>query len=33
VSIAVARFCGFNKPRFGGLVYCMDCQKKVPKAG
>jgi hypothetical protein len=33
VSNAVARFCLFNKPRFGGLVYCMDCQKKVPKAG
>ena len=33
VSNAVARFCWFNKPRFGGLVYCMDCQKKVPKAG
>jgi hypothetical protein len=33
VSNAVARFCWFNKARFGGLVYCMDCQKKVPKAG
>jgi hypothetical protein len=31
VSNAVARFCGVNKPRFGGLVYCMDCQKRVPK--
>jgi len=33
VSYSVAKFCWFNKPRFGGLVYCMDCQKKVPKAG
>jgi hypothetical protein len=33
VSYSVARFCWFNKPRFGGQVYCMDCQKKVPKAG
>jgi hypothetical protein len=33
VSYSVARFCWFNKPRFGGLVYCMDCQKKVPKVG
>jgi hypothetical protein len=33
VSFSVARFCWFNKPRFGGLVYCMDCQTKVPKAG
>jgi hypothetical protein len=32
VSYSVAKFCWFNKPRFGGLVYCMDCQKKVPKA-
>jgi hypothetical protein len=30
VSYSVAKFCWFNKPRFGGLVYCMDCQKKVP---
>jgi hypothetical protein len=33
VSYSVAKFCWVNKPRFGGLVYCMDCQKKVPKAG
>jgi hypothetical protein len=31
VSNAVAKFCWCNKPRFGGLVYCMDCQKNVPK--
>ena len=31
VSVAhnVARFCWFNKPKFGGNVYCMDCQKNV----
>jgi hypothetical protein len=33
VSHVVARFCWFNKPRFGGRVYCRDCQTKVPKAG
>jgi hypothetical protein len=33
VSYSVAKFCWFNKPRFGGLVYCMECQKKVPKPG
>jgi hypothetical protein len=27
-----AKFCWFNKPRFGGLVYRMDCQTKVLKA-
>jgi len=29
VSYAVAKFCWFNKPKFGGKVYCMDCQKTV----
>lgn len=29
VSYSVARFCWFNKPRFGGEIYCMDCQKSV----
>lgn len=33
VSYSVAKFCWFNKPRFGGKVYCMDCQKTVPAAG
>lgn len=33
VSYSVAKFCWFNKPRFGGLVYCMDCQKNLPKPG
>jgi hypothetical protein len=33
VSYSVAKFCRFNNPRFGGSVYCMDCQKKVPKPG
>jgi hypothetical protein len=31
VSYSVAKFCWFNKSRFGGVVYCMDCQKHVPK--
>lgn len=31
VTYNVAKFCWFNKPRFGGNVYCMDCQKAVPK--
>lgn len=29
VPYAVAKFCWFNKPKFGGNVYCMECQKKV----
>lgn len=29
----VAKFCWFNKPRFGGKVYCMDCQKSVQASG
>jgi len=29
VSYAVAKFCWFNKPKFGGNVYCMDRQKAV----
>jgi hypothetical protein len=29
VNYSVAKFCWFNKPRFGGNIYCMDCQKKV----
>lgn len=24
----VAKFCWFNKPRFGGNIYCMRCQKE-----
>ncbi len=32
VAYNVAKFCWFNKPRFGGNVYCMDCQKAVPKS-
>jgi hypothetical protein len=31
VAYNVAKFCWFNKARFGGNVYCMDCQKIVPK--
>lgn len=29
VAFNVARFCWFNKTRFGGNVYCMECQKTV----
>lgn len=29
VSYNVAKFCWNNKGRFGGNVYCMDCQKNV----
>jgi hypothetical protein len=29
VAFNVARFCWFNKTRFGGSVYCMECQKTV----
>ncbi|MBS4097174.1 MAG: NERD domain-containing protein [Sulfuricella sp.] len=29
VSYTVAKFCWFNKGRFGGDVFCMDCQKAV----
>ncbi len=32
VSYTVARFCWFNKPRFGGRILCMDCQKREPSA-
>lgn len=30
VGYNVAKFCWFNKPRFGGKIFCMDCQKAVP---
>ena len=29
VGYNVAKFCWFNKPKFGGNIYCMDCQKTV----
>lgn len=29
VAYNVAKFCWFNKPKFGGKIYCVDCQKKV----
>jgi len=29
VGYNVAKFCWFNKPKFGGSIYCMDCQKGV----
>lgn len=32
VETKVARFCWFNKQKFGGNVFCMDCQKKVAAA-
>lgn len=31
VAYNVAKFCWFNKARFGGDVYCMECQKNVLK--
>lgn len=30
VPYNVAKFCWFNKPRFGGNLFCMGCQNKVP---
>ena len=29
IPYAVAKFCWFNKPKFGGNLYCIECQKKV----
>lgn len=29
VAYNVAKFCWFNKPRFGGQVYCYECQKNL----
>lgn len=29
VPYAVAKFCWFNKPKFGGNIYCKECQKKI----
>jgi len=29
ITYNVAKFCWFNKLKFGGNIYCMDCQKKV----
>lgn len=29
VAYNVAKFCWFNKAKFGGKVYCMDCQKTL----
>jgi len=33
VPYNVAKFCWFNKAKFGGDVYCMECQKQVPAKG
>lgn len=33
VSYGVAKFCWVHKPRFGGRIYCMDCQKAVSNPG
>ena len=33
VAYNVAKFCWFNKPRFGGQVYCMECQKNEQVGG
>jgi len=32
VGYNVAKFCWFNKPKFGGNIYCMDYQKTVSAA-
>lgn len=32
IGYNVAKFCWFNKPKFGGNIYCMDCQKGVSTA-
>ncbi len=29
VSVKVAKFCWFNKPKFGGNLYCFTCQKTI----
>ena len=29
VTYNVAKFCWFNKPKFGGNIYCMACQKNI----
>jgi hypothetical protein len=29
VAYNVAKFCWFNKKKFGENIYCMDCQKKI----
>lgn len=29
VELKVARYCWFNKPKFNGNIYCMECQKTV----
>ncbi len=31
VEYKVARYCWFNKARYGGNVYCRDCQPNAPK--
>lgn len=31
VQYNVAKFCWFNKGRFGGKVFCFNCQKNVPQ--
>ncbi|EXI68030.1 MAG: Nuclease-related domain protein [Candidatus Accumulibacter adjunctus] len=32
VGYNVAKFCWFNKPKFGGNIYCIDCQKTASRA-
>ncbi len=31
VQYNIAKFCWFNKPRFGGKVFCFECQKNIPQ--
>lgn len=32
ISYNVAKYCWFNKSKFGGNTYCMDCQKTITAA-
>lgn len=32
IAYNIAKFCWFNKPKFGGNIFCMECQKSVSAA-
>ena len=32
ITYNVAKFCWFNKPKFGGNIYCIECQAKYSSA-